>query len=228
MTTHSMLSSLKRALGPVLRPLRALDDMRRYPPSKQSQFGIKPGYRHRTANRFFDDTPLRDEWQREVYERAATYARTRKLLSVADIGCGSGFKLMKHFGEFRTIGLDLEPTVSFLRRAYPERDWRVSDLTATLEPVDVVICADVIEHIPNPDMLMRFLTRIEAQVYFVSTPERTLFYGYDHSGPPSNRGHCREWTMQELRNYLSQWFQVDEIVVTDASQATQMASLRPT
>src|SRR5262245_51901295 len=76
------------------------------PPCSEPLFEIKRGYRHRPANAFFDDTPLKDEWQREVYEAAADYARAQNFTSVADVGCGSAFKLLKHFAGFRTIGLD--------------------------------------------------------------------------------------------------------------------------
>lgn len=68
-----------------------IEDRLRCPPSQQSEFGIRVGYRHRLANRFFDDTPLKDEWQKEVYERSAAHAREHGFTSVIDVGCGSGF-----------------------------------------------------------------------------------------------------------------------------------------
>lgn len=134
---------------------------------------------------------------------------------------------MKHFAGIRTLGLDLEPTVSRLRRSYPDRDWRVCDFDSPVESADMVICADVIEHLPNPDRLMRFLAGIRTKALFVSTPERLLRYGLDHDGPPPNRAHCREWTTAELRQYLARWFRVDDISITNRAQATQMALLRP-
>ena len=42
--------------------------------------------------------------------------------TVYDIGCGSGFKLIKYLGHYETVGFDVEPTVSFLAGAeYPLR-----------------------------------------------------------------------------------------------------------
>ena len=41
-------------------------------------YDIFPGYKHRQEARYFDDTELTDEWQREVYEFAAeNYAHQR-------------------------------------------------------------------------------------------------------------------------------------------------------
>ncbi len=53
---------------------------------------IRPGYAVNLPNEFFDDTPFRDQWQKEVYLEAANLASERGLCTILDIGCGSGFK----------------------------------------------------------------------------------------------------------------------------------------
>lgn len=184
-------------------------------------FGIRDEYVHRRENAFFDDTPYRDEWQREVYELALKAATAINATTVVDVGCGSGFKLLKYFSHLRTIGLDLEPTLGFLRETYPDRDWRESSFSADLGPVDVVICSDVVEHLPDPDQLMAFLSRLSFKILVLSTPERKLVYGYDQSGPPANPAHCREWTQAEFHAYASRWFTVVEGGITNQLQATQ-------
>ncbi len=196
--------------------------------SPVAAFGIRAGYRHRSDNSFFDDTGLEDDWQREVYETAADAARALGARTVYDVGCGSGFKLMKHFADLRTIGFDLEPTVSFLKSTYPDRDWRVCRFDDPIEePADIVICSDVVEHIPDPDQLMEFLAELSFRKLFLSTPERGLLYGFDQTGPPSNPSHCREWTMEELKTYVSRWFEIEEHEISNRPQATQMMVCRP-
>lgn len=195
-------------------------------PSESPQFGIRAGYRHRYNNEFFDDTLMTEHWQKEVYDEVAGYAARIGARTVMDVGCGSAFKLLKHFHHLHTIGLDLEPTLSFLRSSYPDRTWLASDFADAHPPAaDVVICSDVIEHIPDPDALMGFLQRIPARRWFISTPERRLVYGWDHSGPPLNHCHCREWTLQEFSEYASRWFSVVEAKVTNRTQGTQMLAL---
>lgn len=45
----------------------------------------------------------------------------RKLITI-DVGCGSGWKLVKYLSEeFHTIGIETEPALSFLRKTYPEQ-----------------------------------------------------------------------------------------------------------
>ena len=46
-----------------------------------------------------------------------------RLNKVIDIGCGTGFKLIKYLGEFDTIGYETEPSIDFLKKTYPNRKW---------------------------------------------------------------------------------------------------------
>jgi SAM-dependent methyltransferase len=87
---------------------------------------IEPTYTHRDEAPYFDDTPFKDEFQPEVYEYAERVADSLKPHTVIDLGCGSGFKLMKHFAHLHTIGIDLKPTIEFCLKTYPNRMWAVS------------------------------------------------------------------------------------------------------
>src|ERR1051326_8529161 len=116
------------------------------------RYCIKDGYRTRRWNRFFDDTALRDEWQDEVYAKAKELADQQDLKSVLDLGTGSGFKLLKYFGDRQTLGIDLPKTVRWLNRTYPDRQW--SDRFEPHFGFDLVVCADMIEHVPDPDRVL--------------------------------------------------------------------------
>jgi hypothetical protein len=48
--------------------------------------------------------------------------KDRSVLTAIDVGCGSGWKLVKYISEeFRTIGIDTEPALSFLKKKYPKQ-----------------------------------------------------------------------------------------------------------
>jgi 2-polyprenyl-3-methyl-5-hydroxy-6-metoxy-1,4-benzoquinol methylase len=197
----------------------------RIPASSAIEYCIKRRYRHRLNNTFYDiNTEGKSEnWQREVYQTAAAHARLHGAKVIIDIGCGSGAKLVHFFENFHTVGFDLEPNVSHLRLRFPTREWRSVNLEESVaDTAGVVICADVIEHIPDPDRLMSFLARISFDRLYISTPERKLLYGFDHSGPPANSAHCREWTMVEFANYISNWFHIESHAISNVLQATQM------
>jgi hypothetical protein len=57
----------------------------------------------------------------------------------------------------------------------------------------VVICADVIEHLPDPVPLVRNLASLaeRSRAVVVSTPDRALVGGPHHLGPPGNPSHAR-------------------------------------
>ena len=45
---------------------------------RMDRYCIKDGYKPRLKNRYFDDTPLKDEWQKEVYEKARAIVKRIK------------------------------------------------------------------------------------------------------------------------------------------------------
>lgn len=197
-------------------------------PSASIEYSIKKGYAHRLDNESFDATGFENAWQKEVYEFAADEGRKIGAKTVFDIGCGSGFKLIKNFETIHTVGFEVAETVAFLKEKYPGREWRISSFDdRDIGSCDVMICADVIEHIPDPDALMNFMAAIPAKLVVISTPDRMLVYGFDQSGPPLNPAHCREWTREELTAYASNWFDVVENRVTNAAEGTQMIVCRP-
>jgi SAM-dependent methyltransferase len=200
------------------------------PPSWKSKYGLTTGYRNRKKAEYFDDTINKDEWQKEVYIEASKLMQSAKLRKVYDIGCGSGYKLVHFLQEYDTVGFDLEATLTYLRKTYADRAWQsVSFDDRTIPPADLVVCADVIEHVEDPDALLDFLSHITGQYLVISTPERDLVYPQGHRclrGPPANRSHIREWSFTEFGKYVASKFDIVQHRVTNVQQATQMVVCR--
>lgn len=189
------------------------------------QYGMVPGYRDRQPS-YFDDTGNADDWQREVYVFAARVMQERKLRRVYDVGCGSGFKLVHYLGEYESVGFDLEPTVRFLKEKYPDRIWAVATSSdRNYPPPDLLICSDVIEHVHNPDELIRFINDLQPRFVLLSTPDRDLLYPpwcKHRFGPPLNPTHVREWNFREFAAYASQSFRILEHRISNREQGTQL------
>ena len=190
-----------------------------------SRFAIHAGYRHRDHIAYFDDTENSDNWQREVYETARDLAREEGLKSVYDVGCGSGYKLVHMLGEFDTTGIDLPETIELVRARFPERKWLAGSFDALdLPPADLVICSDVIEHVEDPDALMRFILGSTKKWAVLSTPDRDLVYGWRNGhrfGPPENPSHVREWTVPEFATYVGRFLRIERHFISNRGQATQ-------
>ncbi len=189
---------------------------------------IHSAYQSRLENSFFDDSSFEDEWQREVYQFAREIADREQLSSVSDIGCGSGFKLMRYFEDKQTMGLDLESTVGKLKDKYPHRAWMVCNFS-TPPPFspDLVICSDVIEHLTDPNELFAFIKLLAPRYIVFSTPERNLLRVGSHNGPPANTAHVREWSMPEFRAYVESAFEVLDHFISNSAQCTQCVLARP-
>jgi len=190
----------------------------------QEFFYIKAGYHHAVSAESFDATGSTDEFQRSVYELAASLAGKFDNTSVLDVGCGSAYKLIHMLGSYDTLGMEVEPAYSWLRRKYPDRKWLFynSSQIHKLE-ADIVICADVIEHIQNPDEMMNFLWGINFSYLILSTPERDRLSDKNDYGPPVNTSHYREWNSMEFKTYVSQWFTVEDHHVFNDRSITQVA-----
>jgi len=176
----------------------------------RDEFGVTTAYLPNRRYFPFDDRSNTDAFQDEVYQTARRFATQQDLHAVLDVGCGSGYKLMKYFADEDTLGLELPETLAFLQGKYPDRRWALSDFEHPPQgKFGLTICADVIEHLPDPNALLDFFERVDSEYFLLSTPERGRL-GLTARFRPRNAWHLREWTQEEFVEYLGQRFEVIE------------------
>lgn len=162
--------------------------------------------------RFYNDS-LEDSsyYQLDVYEYTASLFGQNSISSVLDLGCGMATKLRDYIRPHCTdiTGIDSEHAISQCRVLYDFGSWHTADLEDNSyvlpRSYDLIICADVIEHLKNPDSLLRIIKSGShpGTVVVLSTPERDLRRGFGDMGPPQNTAHVREWNEDEFRAYLA-------------------------
>ncbi|HEY5578762.1 MAG TPA: class I SAM-dependent methyltransferase, partial [Acidimicrobiia bacterium] len=180
---------------------------------------IKDGYVHRSVNVTLEAEPaaywnrLRihtgSYFQQAVYRYAAALVERRSLSSVLDVGCGVGHKLARHIRPVadRVVGIDQPTCIEVARRKYRDLEFASADLDEAVESglgtFDLIIAADVIEHLAEPDALLRLLdVHSHPDTWVVlSTPERDVLRGEENLQSPK-REHLREWNHDELLAYL--------------------------
>lgn len=181
------------------------------------EFCIIKGYRPRYENKHYIDLNEKDKYQKEVYVYVNEIMKKYNLKKVIDVGCGSGYKLVKYLGEYETIGFETEPCYSFLQNKYPNKKWvksgekEESFVEIKDKNCDIIMASDVIEHIRNPDELIKFMKNFNTKYFLFSTPARDILVkNFKHRplGPPGNNCHVREWTFDEFKMYLSKHFNV--------------------
>ena len=186
------------------------------------KYFIKEGYKHRSKYHHYDDTKEEDYYQDEVYKKAKEILEEKGYNSVLDIGCGSGFKLIKYFDKNETVGLELENNLEFLNKKYPNKKWIKSDFESFLkEDCELIICSDVIEHLVDPDILFNFINKINYKHVVISTPERDIVRGLNDMGPPNNPAHVREWNKKEFSNYVSNFIKIEDHLLTPGNKVTK-------
>lgn len=190
-----------------------------------SNFHLKAGYK---ANpdpvQYCDSLDDSRLYQVEVYRRAGEIAEANGVRTALDIGCGMATKLMEYIHPRceSVTGVDTPETIQQCRTLHPSGTWIPADLEDPAfwisGPFDLVISSDVIEHMRDPDQLLRLIrgSTHERSTVVLSTPERDLRRGPSDMGPPANPAHVREWNAEEFLRYLaSRGFLVTESDIVD-------------
>ncbi len=105
--------------------------------------------------------PTDVQYQLQTYNTAAELAKNMPKPSVIDFGCGFGSKLVDIIVPVSGVvfGVDKNECIVGCKRLHPNIDisWNVADLNESIEGYgqsDLVICADVLEHLDKPDVLV--------------------------------------------------------------------------
>ncbi|MFT6095933.1 MAG: 2-polyprenyl-3-methyl-5-hydroxy-6-metoxy-1,4-benzoquinol methylase [Nonlabens sp.] len=149
--------------------------------------------------------------------------------NIIDIGCGSGFKLIKYFSRYDIKGLDIEPTLSYLRKKYPHNKWLNAIKTdMSLLESQMVICSDVIEHVLDPkELLIKIKSVNKFQKLVISATVRDLVYSGSQNGPPKKPTYIREWSYSEFNEFISSYFKIEKHFISNREQRTQTIICSP-
>ncbi len=179
-------------------------------------------YSARITNKYFRDTDV-SLWQTTTYYIAAELARRLNSKFIIDLGCGRAYKLSKADPHLKLICVDFKDNLIYSQTHYKHIHFIEVDfegdasncsflntikhqLTMSMLANSVVISADVIEHIRDPQgcyfATLKYIL-LYAPVLLLSTPDRSLMYGKEHKGPPLSQYHVREHTLSEMELMLA-------------------------
>ncbi|MEK7603248.1 MAG: class I SAM-dependent methyltransferase [Patescibacteria group bacterium] len=139
------------------------------------------------------------------YHAAKDLAKDRVVLDIAS-GAGYGSAFLAQTAK-KVIGVDYDRTaVAYSKELYPLKnvEFRVGD--AQLLPledssVDVVVSLETIEHIPNPEKMVKEVVRVLKPngIFYVSTPNDEEFI-------EGNEFHLHEFDFAELSKLINKYF----------------------
>jgi SAM-dependent methyltransferase len=167
-----------------------------------------------TGERTLPDLPEENYWFRRhlaVYEWIAERCRDQR---VADLACGEGYGsevLARTAAE--VVGVDANPEAhehARLKYTAPNLRFERGLVEQFAEPRDAIVFLQTIEHVHEPEALLRGFAAA-APVSYVSTPNR-LTLAPAGAEKSDNPWHLREYTIEEYRELLEPCFARVEIL----------------
>lgn len=168
---------------------------------------------HISGECYWTKKRLRDasSFQFPVYEFVSNFIKNNNLRSLVDIGCGVGVKLeyIKSINpSLQIYGIDQKQAIELCKEKYDFGVWVADDFEKSVQSKiadspDVILCADVIEHLQDPDLLLQYILNLSdvGTTIIISTPERDSMRGKSALSSP-NLYHVREWNFEEFKKYI--------------------------
>lgn len=169
-------------------------------------------------------------------DRMAHHVMRLRPRAVLDAGCGEGYVyrgLVARGVQAAWTGVDAsEGAVRYAAARNPECAWSVGDLRQMAQPsrsAELVLCSQVLEHIPQPERVRDELARVAGQWLLVSVPLEPVFRSICAltvaTGIGQDPGHVNFWTPRQFRNFLRpvgrlahwEWTSVYQIAVVEVT-----------
>lgn len=136
--------------------------------------------------------------------------------SMVDVGCGDGtfLQYLNHCIPQEYIGIDNdEIAVDNARKRYPQFTFlqeSIYSLPLETKSQDIVLCLEVLEHLEDPGMALKELSRVAKHGLIVSVPWEpwfqlgNLFRGKHLLRLGNHPEHIQHWTRKSFETFLTQ------------------------
>ena len=154
-------------------------------------------------------------------DTAAALVRPLSLTSVLDAGSGEGFVSHHLFGrrpQVCTVAVDVDAeALARGRTLHPEIAFQsasVTDLPFDDDAFDLVLCNEVLEHLPEPELALGELLRVSRRYLLLSVPNEPFFRGMNFvRGKNITRlgddiDHCNHWGALRFRRFVADYVNV--------------------
>jgi 2-polyprenyl-3-methyl-5-hydroxy-6-metoxy-1,4-benzoquinol methylase len=135
-----------------------------------------------------------------------------------DAGCGEGMTLyqMRNHLPTRVTGFDINPDcVAYTKEMFPQANITVEDvfnLPYQDKAFDLVICLEVFEHLPNPELALKALKHVASKRLILSVPHEPWFQlgsfcrGKYLKSWGNHPEHINHWSPGSFETFLKQEF----------------------
>lgn len=133
-----------------------------------------------------------------------------KIETVLDAGCGEGFTLnkLKQNGIGKKYeGIDYsEDAIKLGRKNYPDLNIKKGDIYKLQykdNSFDLVICAEVLEHLDDPQKAFSDILRVSSRYLLLTVPNEPWFTFFNFTQWGKDIGHINHWTSSSLMKFIT-------------------------
>jgi len=169
--------------------------------------------------------PVQRYLLRRFHRQIASLLKATGAERILDAGCGEGFVvsyLLQGNDGLTITGIDCSlEAIEMARQMVPGVLFDVGDLREMPygdDSFDLVMCLEVLEHLPDPHRGLRELRRVTSAHCLVSVPHepffRTTNFLRGKHVPAWGRDpeHLQHWTARQFRHLVGQYFEIERFV----------------
>ncbi len=178
---------------------------------------------HGNYQKYTNPNPLQRWLIQRFLDTVADFVRLAAARTVLDVGCAEGFvgqHVMSQIPGTRVFGVDLDMgALARGRTLHPHFRFTVGNalgLPFASGSVDLVLCTEVLEHIPQPEEAMKELVRVSRGYLVLSVPWEPWFRAANLmrlknvSRLGDDPEHVNHWTGRGFRQFLAGYVSVME------------------
>jgi ubiquinone/menaquinone biosynthesis C-methylase UbiE len=169
--------------------------------------------------------PVQRYLLRRFHRQIASLLKATGAEKILDAGCGEGFVvsyLLQGNDRLAITGIDCSPqAIEMARQMVPGVLFDVGDLREMPygdDSFDLVMCLEVLEHLPDPHKGLRELRRVTSAHCLVSVPHEPFFRATNFLRgkhvPAWGRDpeHLQHWTARQFRRLVQQYLEIERFV----------------
>jgi ubiquinone/menaquinone biosynthesis C-methylase UbiE len=144
---------------------------------------------------------------------------------ILDVGCGEGFtidRLLSTDGHLPIQGLDYDfRALLQAKEKHPHVVFQMGDirrLPFAADRFELVLCLEVLEHLPDPPAALEELRRVSCRHCLISVPNEPFFMlanslrGKNIRMWGNDPEHLHNWTARQFIHMMEDYFQVERVL----------------
>lgn len=180
-----------------------------------------------SAEKYQSTNPISKYLVSNFTSKIISLAKESGLHDAHEIGCGEGqiCGLLANSG-FKVRGCDIsEESLAVARLEagrhgleIPFKRQSIYDLNFDNDAADLVLCCEVLEHLPDPELALKNLVSITKKNLIVSVPREPIWHlmnmarGRYWSALGNTPGHFNHWTTGQFVNFVRKYIHVDKVL----------------